>query len=110
MKPVTRHADLILVSGEGLRTLDRMIVQTRLTARRNGVPLPAAVAELAVQVTAALDAARTLRGHAEDADGNTWITTSEYARRTGCSERSARRHAQRCGRRAGSRWQIPIKE
>lgn len=110
MESLTRHADLVLVTGDGLRTINRMIVSIRLQARRNGIPLPADVAALDALVTAAIQTSRSLHGHDSDDDAQTWVTTTEYARRTGCSERSARRHAQQCGRKTGHRWTIPIRE
>lgn len=110
MNPVVRHADLLLVSGDGLRTLNRLIVSARLQARRNGVCLPADVAALDALVTAAIQTSRSLHGHESEAAEHTWVTTTEYARRTGCSERSARRHAQQCGRKTGHRWSIPIRK
>lgn len=110
MEPVTTLGPGLYVTGDGLTAITYLIRQVKIVARRNGVPVPDMVIRMEQQVAAAIDAARTLDGRESSRDEYLWVTTTEWAQRRGCTERTARRHAQRHGHKESGRWMIPVKE
>lgn len=74
--------------------------------QRNGLPIGDRLARLKLLVADALADEQTPAGQRK----RLRLTTSEYAARMGCSNRTAHRYAQRHGIREGGRWYIEIEE
>ncbi|TSD95280.1 hypothetical protein FOS14_18110 [Skermania sp. ID1734] len=100
----------LLLERDDLLVVQRLIVVAEHARRRNGLPLSDTIARLKTQVNAALADNRTRNEQPLQPNTYREISVSEYATRTGCSQRTARRHAQRHGRKTGGRWLIPIEE
>ena len=66
-------------------------------------PVPPAAARLAAH----LEHAVADDGHTSVVPQPQWLSTAEAAARTGQSQRTVRRIAQRCGRKIGRTWLIP---
>lgn len=105
---ITRHGDALVVSAEHLAVLARLIVSVERECRRDGSPTPSAVTELSAHVSEAADAHRTLNRHRVEYDRTTWVTARQYSELTGCTDRTARRHAQERGRKLKGRWFLEI--
>lgn len=100
----------LLLTGEDLRTVSRLLVIAEQARRRNGLPTTDRLVRLRALVDQALAEQRTRDGQASAAPSYRHVTTAEYAQRTGVTERTARRRAQRVGKWEHGRWWIPIQE
>jgi hypothetical protein len=67
-----------------------------------------AVPPAAARLAAHLEIAVADDGHTSVVPQPQWITTAEAAARLGRSPRTVRRIAQRCGRKIGRTWFIPL--
>lgn len=105
---ITRHGDALVVSAEHLGVLARLIVSAERECRRSGSPAPSAVTELSAHVSEAADAHRTLNRHRDEYDRTTWVSARQYSELVGCSDRTARRHAQERGRKLKGQWFLTI--
>lgn len=103
----------LLLSGSDLLLLNRLILLVEQNARRNGIPAPAECVRLKRDVETAIAAERTLIGHQLPPQGHRYVTTTEYAKSRGISDRQARRYAKDPRSHAtlrDGRWLIPIRE
>ncbi|MFE1592107.1 hypothetical protein [Nocardia sp. NPDC058705] len=100
----------LLLDGDDLHTVSRLLVMAEQARRRNGLPPTDRLVRLRALVDNALAEQGTQRGRASAAPTYRQVTTAEYARLTGCTERTARRHARQRGAWDRGRWWIPIKE
>ena len=103
---VQRLGDALLIQGDAVEGL-RFAVAVALAARkRNGLPVPVPLAELAAELAVGGQRDTTSKAH-NDTEGRQaeWIDTQEAARMLGCSKRQARRQAPLLGGHlAGGRW------
>ncbi len=105
---ISRHGTALIIDADGARFIGRLIRTATAAARRNGIPAPSELSELQAHVDAVIAAERTLNRHRAEYDREEWITAQRYAELTGCTERTARRHAAERGRKLRGRWFLPI--
>ncbi len=114
---LTRVGSVVVLSGDMLKHALQAVLVAAKRRKDNAAEASPAYAALAE----ALHAAMAANGHpakalnsALSADGRepvaqqpNWVSTREAARRLGCSERNARRIAERVGWKVGRDWQVP---
>lgn len=108
MTGVDQHGPTLVFHGDGVRLLAQLLRTVDTFRRRNGLPKSSELSGLEQQVTDAICAQRTLNRHSDEWDRQQWVTPKRYAELTGCTERTARRHAALHGRKVGGRWTIPL--
>ncbi len=101
-------AAVIVERLDELLALERWLNLVERERRRNGLPASPLLVRLKTQVATVITMHRTLDGHENRTSAYRYISTAEYATRRGCSQRTARRHAQHHGRKTNGHWQIPI--
>ncbi|MFC9833186.1 hypothetical protein ACFVKB_05070 [Rhodococcus sp. NPDC127530] len=105
--PVQRLApDVLLLTGSAVEALRYAVVVAVTSRHRNGLRVPAHLAELAAELADSGQSDGKALGNSNTGTRTTeWITTEEAARMLNCSNRQARRLApQLDGRLSGGRW------